>query len=382
MTWRHCRLGDVITLKRGHDLPEHSRQDGVIPVVSSSGVTGYHNEAKASPPGVVTGRYGTLGEVYYIEEDYWPLNTALYVIDFKGNDSRFAAYFLKNALRGYRSDKAAVPGIDRNALHELMVKIPGHNEQVAIASTLSVYDDFIANNRRRIDLLEKSSQLLFNEWFVHLRYPGHEHNKVVNGVPEGWERSRVDSVCREFSDGDWLESKDQGGDDLRILQISNIGLNAFVETGNYRYITEDTLRRLNCNEVVCGDILISRMPEPIGRAWLVTKQPWRMVTAVDVTIARPDSNKMDPLYFLHHLNSPPHIGNCKAGATGATRPRVAKRVMGALPILLPPRDLQDEFAAIAFDANELKARLFQHSGRLTQARDLLLPRLMDGRLSV
>src|SRR5207253_426177 len=111
MTWHQCRLGDVLTLKRGHDLPEQSRQSGEVPVVSSSGVTGYHKEAKASAPGVVTGRYGTLGEVFYIEEDYWPLNTALYVIDFKGNDPRFAAYFLKNALRGYRSDKAAVPGI-------------------------------------------------------------------------------------------------------------------------------------------------------------------------------------------------------------------------------------------------------------------------------
>jgi type I restriction enzyme, S subunit len=74
--WQTCRLGDVITLKRGHDLPEASRQDGDVPVVSSSGVTGYHNEAKAKGPGVITGRYGTLGEVFYVEEDYWPLNTA------------------------------------------------------------------------------------------------------------------------------------------------------------------------------------------------------------------------------------------------------------------------------------------------------------------
>jgi type I restriction enzyme S subunit len=180
MTWRKCRLGDVLTLKRGHDLPEHSRQNGYAPAVSSSGVTGYHKESKASPPGVVTGRYGTLGEVFYIEENYWPLNTALYVIDFNVNHPRFGAYFLKNALRGNRSDKAAVPGIDRNVLHELTVKVPGKNEQVAIRSTLSAYDDLIANNRRRIGLLEQSTRLLFNEWFVHLRYTGHEHDNIEN----------------------------------------------------------------------------------------------------------------------------------------------------------------------------------------------------------
>jgi type I restriction enzyme S subunit len=84
MTWRATRLGDVLTLKRGHDLPDSQRQDGEVPVVSSSGITVTTACPKAKAPGVVTGRYGTLGEVFYIEEDYWPLNTALYVIDLKG----------------------------------------------------------------------------------------------------------------------------------------------------------------------------------------------------------------------------------------------------------------------------------------------------------
>jgi type I restriction enzyme S subunit len=323
-----------------------------------------------------------LGEVFYLQEDYWPLNTALYVVDFKGNDPRFVAYFLKNALRGYRSDKAAVPGIDRNVLHELPVKVPGKNEQVAIAATLSAYDNLIANNQQRNNLLEQGARVLFREWFVHLRYPGHEHNKISDGVPEGWTRSTIEDVCREFIDGDWLESKDQGGDSFRILQISNIGENVLVETGNYRYITDETFSRLNCSEVVAGDILISRMPEPIGRAWLVTKKPWRMVTVVDATIARPDNKRINPLYFLHHLNSQPHIARCQAGATGATRPRVAKRVMGALPILIPPLGLQEEFGSFALALNDMKERLGRQLDKLTEARDLLLPRLMDGRLSV
>jgi type I restriction enzyme S subunit len=124
VSWQSCRLGDVVTLKRGHDLPDSKRQDGDVPVVSSSGVTGRHSEAKAKAPGVVTGRYGTLGEVFYIEEDYWPLNTALYVTDFKSNYPRFVAYFLQNVLRNYQSDKAAVPGVNRNVLHELKVRCP------------------------------------------------------------------------------------------------------------------------------------------------------------------------------------------------------------------------------------------------------------------
>lgn len=119
MSWKECELGDVVTLKRGHDLPKDKRKEGAIPVVSSSGITGWHNESKAEPPGVVTGRYGTIGEVFFVDRPYWPLNTALYAIDFHDNDPRFVSYFLRNQLKNYRSEKAAVPGVDRNVLHKI-----------------------------------------------------------------------------------------------------------------------------------------------------------------------------------------------------------------------------------------------------------------------
>ncbi|WP_200900312.1 restriction endonuclease subunit S [Rubrobacter aplysinae] len=93
--WRSATLGDLVELKRGYDLPQRLRTQGTSPIVSSSGVTGYHSEAKVPGPGVVTGRYGTLGEVFYIADNFWPLNTTLYVRDFKGNDPRFVSYFLR-----------------------------------------------------------------------------------------------------------------------------------------------------------------------------------------------------------------------------------------------------------------------------------------------
>ena len=93
--WKECTLGDVVELKRGYDLPKRLRTQGPYPVVSSSGISGSHSEPKVKGPGVATGRYGTLGEVFYIENDFWPLNTALYVKDFKGNDPKFISYFLR-----------------------------------------------------------------------------------------------------------------------------------------------------------------------------------------------------------------------------------------------------------------------------------------------
>ena len=135
----------------------------------------------------MTGRYGTIGEVYFIEEPYWPLNTALYVTDFKGNAPRFVAYLLRNTLRNYKTEKAAVPGVDRNVLHTLKVQVPNSEKQAVIVSILSAYDDLIENNRRRIALLEEAARLLYREWFVHFRYPGHEHVRVTDRLPDGWE---------------------------------------------------------------------------------------------------------------------------------------------------------------------------------------------------
>jgi type I restriction enzyme S subunit len=122
--WERRTLGDAMTLKRGYDLPESHRKAGDVPVVSSSGITGFHSEKRALAPGIVTGRYGTLGEVFFVQEDFWPLNTALYVSDFKGNPPAFAAHLLRTVLGGIQSDKAAVPGLDRNVVHQIQVLLP------------------------------------------------------------------------------------------------------------------------------------------------------------------------------------------------------------------------------------------------------------------
>ena len=146
--WREMALGEVIELKRGYDLPKRKRIPGSVPLVSSSGISDCHIEAKVQGPGVVTGRYGTLGEVYFVPGDFWPLNTTLYVRDFKGNAPRFIAYLLKSFDFSAYSDKAAVPGVNRNHLHQAPVRVPALPKQRAIAHILGTLDDKIELNRR------------------------------------------------------------------------------------------------------------------------------------------------------------------------------------------------------------------------------------------
>lgn len=205
--WLKSSLGDALNLKRGYDLPESERIYGAYPIVSSSGVTGFHNTAKVKGPGVVTGRYGTLGEVFYLPSDFWPLNTSLYVENFKGNNKKFIALLLKIYLSANQNAAGAVPGVNRNHLHKIKIILPPLPTQKKIAAILSAYDDLIENNNRRIAILEKMAEELYREWFVRMRFPGHEKVKIIKGVPEGWKIKSVDQLIKRIPVGKKYEEK-------------------------------------------------------------------------------------------------------------------------------------------------------------------------------
>jgi type I restriction enzyme, S subunit len=142
--WRASKLGEILELKRGYDLPSARRSPGSVPVVSSSGPSGVHNEHKVAGSGIVTGRYGTIGRVFLIRESFWPLNTTLYVRDLKETQLYYAYHLLSGLDFQKFSDKAAVPGINRNHVHEEPVVAPPDQLQIRFAQIVSTWDDLHA----------------------------------------------------------------------------------------------------------------------------------------------------------------------------------------------------------------------------------------------
>lgn len=165
-SWQRKSLGEFIELKRGYDLPSRDRAPGAFPLVTSSGPTEYISQSKVKGPGVVTGRYGTVGQVFYVQKDFWPLNTALYVRDFRGNDPRFVYYFLQGIDWEKFNDKSGVPGINRNDVHREPVFVPPLDQQKQISTVLATLDDKIELNRRMNETLEGMAQAIFRDWFV------------------------------------------------------------------------------------------------------------------------------------------------------------------------------------------------------------------------
>jgi type I restriction enzyme S subunit len=136
--WEVKQLKWAIMFQRGHDLPSDEREDGTIPLVTSSGTSTFVSKAAARGPGIVTGRYGTIGEFHLIDTDYWPLNTTLYSIELRGNHPPYLRYMLMHLAPLFllNAVKSAVPGVDRNDIHPTATAVPPPPEQVAITAYL------------------------------------------------------------------------------------------------------------------------------------------------------------------------------------------------------------------------------------------------------
>lgn len=375
MTWHDVRLGDVLTLKRGHDLPDARRQNGDVPVVSSSGVTGRHSESKAKAPGVVTGRYGTLGDVFYIEEDFWPLNTALYVIDFKGNKARFVAYLLESVLRNYQSDKAAIPGVNRNVLHEIKVRRPDVNAQDRISEVLSAYDDLIENNRRRMALLEDAARQLYREWFVRLRFPGHEHTRITKGVPERWENRTAYSVMKVLSGGTPKTTvPDYWDGDIPFYTPKDASDTAYV-LKTERAITELGLKNCNSRLYDWNTVFISARGT-VGKLNLASR-PMAMSQSCYALVGQ---GHVTQLFLFCALKEA--IEHFKQHAVGSVFDAIVVDTFKLIPFLLPDEKKVLLFEEAVSPMFRQVANLMEQHEKLRAARDLLLPRLMTGEISV
>ena len=168
--WVEKNFDEICVLQRGFDLPSHSRKEGIFPLVSSNGITDRIDTWKVKAPGVVTGRSGTIGNVHYIEEDYWPLNTSLYIKDFHGNYERYIYYFLKQFDLSKYSSGAGVPTLNRNNVHGVKVWFPKDTaEQKSIATKLDALSEETQRlesiYQQKLAALEALKKSLLNQAF-------------------------------------------------------------------------------------------------------------------------------------------------------------------------------------------------------------------------
>ncbi|CAM8681992.1 restriction endonuclease subunit S [Kluyvera sp. M-M157-B] len=353
--WVNITLGDFLNLKRGYDLPKAKRKDGDVPIISSSGYSGVHDISMAKGPGVVTGRYGTIGEVFYIPEDFWPLNTTLYVEDFKGNSPLFSYYLLQTIDFHVYSDKAAVPGINRNHVHMASVRVPNSIiAQERIALILKKIEDKITSNNKINQTLEGMAQALFKSWFVDFEpvkakmavlevggsqedatlaamtaisgkdadalavferehpeqyaelkataelFPSAMQDSELGDIPDGWETPAVQDVANT------IKGKSYKSSELDRSKTALVTLKSFSRGGGYRLdgLKEYTGKYKPDQEVFAGDLIIAytdvtQAADVIGKPAMVISDTRyeHLVISLDVAVVRPFNDSLK--YYLY-----------------------------------------------------------------------------------
>lgn len=359
-------LGEILQFQRGYDLPSSKRTDGDYPVISSAGFSGTHTAYKVDGENVVTGRYGTIGEIYYYNGKCWPLNTSLYVKDFKGNLPLYVYYLLQYALKVDGKDKSTVPGVDRNVLH--MMKIPFFSNtlyQSTVIESLKAIDAKITLNKRINAELEAMAKTLYDYWFVQFDFPDE------NGKPyrtSGGAMEYNEQLKREIPKG-WSIKQ---ASDFTVVVTGKEDANFSTENGQFKFFT--------CSQ----DTLLCDSPAFEGHAVLIAgngdfnvKHYTGKFNAYQRTyVLIPTDSKY---YGCLYIASNDKVTAFKSGSNGSIVKFITKGDVEGITIFdISQRVLYDRINTIIEEIEHLD----EENEELTRLRDWLLPMLMNGQATV
>jgi len=376
--WEIKKFLDLCILQRGFDITEETKKKGNIPVISSSGLTYYHNEAKVKPPGVVTGRKGMLGNVYYLENPFWPHDTTLWVKDFRGNYPLYVYYFLIS-FKLQRFDAAtSVPTLNRNNLSGEIVATPPLPEQTAIATALSDVDVLISGLDRLIEKKWAIKQAAMQELLTgKRRLPGFDSGKgykqtEVGEIPEDWEILRLGDNSVSFTGGTPLTSNQNyyGSD---YYWITSSDLNKFHIHSVNGMISQAGLEKSSAKTVKKGTLLIALYGATAG----VTA-----ITHIDATINQAIlaiiPNNFDTTYLFNyfHFRKKWILGTFVQGG----QPNLSGEIIRSLMIPHPPLPEQTAIATVLSDMDAEISALETRRAKTLSLKQGMMQELLTGRI--
>lgn len=392
-------LGQIVKLHYGKSLPERSRVDGNVPVYGSSGKTGFHNEPLVNEPGYIIGRKGTIGSIYYSKQPFYPIDTTYFVTksDVKC-DFKFFYYLLKTLDLDKLNSDSAVPGLNRDRAYSQKFSLPkSTEEQQQIASILSSLDDKIELNRRMNKTLEEIGKALFKRWFVDFEFPNEngEPYKSSGGemveselgmIPKGWKIKTLPEIAK-IQKG--LSYK--GIDLVEEGNVALVGLKCFERGGGFRrdglkyyagFYKEEHL--LKPGNLIVAMTDLTQEADVIGKPAIVPLIPHveTLVASLDLSLIKPILDGMDEFYLYLLLSRQESQEFLYGYANGSTVLHLSIKGLHEFKLLVPERSVLLKFQQIVQPIRKKITSLDIELNSLPAIRDLLLPRLMSGKIRV
>ena len=303
--WEQHKLKNVAPLQRGFDLPKVKIKEGPYPVLFSNGIGGWNSEYKAKAPGVVTGRSGSIGNVVFIEQNYWPHNTSLWVTNFFDNYPRYVYYLYQHIDLSKFGTGSGVPTLNRNDVHDYSVIIPHSEEQTRIANFFKNIDDIIALQQQ---LLNDHKQL--KKAMLQKMFPKKEETVPIirfSDFVDEWKESNLGSIAEMY------QPQTISKDDLIDIGIPVFGANGYIGYYNSENHKND-------------QVTISARGEKAGNPSFVKGPVW--ITGNSMVINIDKNNDMDKYFLFQSLLS----SSLKKFVTGGAQPQLTRDVLIKVPI--------------------------------------------------
>jgi type I restriction enzyme S subunit len=367
--WEVKDISAVCLLQRGFDITESTRKFGNVPVYSSSGLAYFHNQAKVNPPGVVTGRKGILGKVFYIEEPFWPHDTTLWIKDFKGNDAKYISFFLTYFNLERFDASTSVPTLNRNNLATISIPVPPLPEQKAIAQTLSDVDILIAAldkliAKKRNIKTATMQQLLTGK----TRLPG------FGGE---WEIKKLGELGI-FSKGSGIRKNDVLDDGLPCIRYGEIYTkhNDYIKEF-YSFISEDVATI--SYQLKSGDLLFAGSGETskeIGKC-VAFLGDILAYAGSDIIVFSPQNQ--DSLFFGYLMNYESIVKQKSQRGQGDAVVHIQAKNLAQLTLHLPPLPEQQAIAQVLSDMDKEIAALEKRRTKTQAIKQGMMQELLTGK---
>lgn len=335
--WPMVELGSLCKIETGKRDANHGNPDGQYHFFTCAKDHTYIDSFAFNTEALLIAGNGDVGAIKYFKGKFDAYQRTYVLSDFHDVSAKYLYHVLSLNLKkdlNLLKQGNTMPYIKMGMLANYLLPLPPKEVQDIIVAEMDSYAAIIVG-----------AQQIRENWRPQL------------DIQQDWKKVNLEDICEFFDDGDWIETKDQSPDGIRLIQTGNIGVGFYKDKDSKsRFVSAETFKSLGCKEIFEGDILISRLPDPVGRATILPKLSKRSITSVDCTIVRPSKRLCIPEYLLAITMTEHYHQEISQYLTGSSRTRISRSNLGKVQIPLPDLEIQKEIVQrISAEKNKVDA---------------------------